>query len=147
MLNTFSMVAMIRTLTVTGTGRADAAAQAESENKDGAKDGRQPNGPSAVLLVQYGPRREPTQRKVEFINAVNVRIPGFKFAQLQDKLKEGMTVSIQGRIQGVYRPGSDVNRVNGRTSDDRMEIELVAERVTPIDLSVPPYSQDKPVQA
>lgn len=75
---------------------------------------------SAILLVQYGATRESTGGPVEFVNAVMVRIPSYKFPQIKDKLKVGKQVQINGHLQGVYKSVMD---------DGFFTTELVADRV------------------
>lgn len=60
-------------------------------------------GPFAVALVQYGPAREETGNKVEFINAVQFRVPPHRHAKASEVLSEGTEVLVQGRVQGVIR--------------------------------------------
>lgn len=76
--------------------------------------------PSAVILVQYGKQREYTGGAVEFVNAVPIRVPPFRFEQIKDNLVEGAFVKITGKTQGVLKS------VMGETN---MAVELVAERV------------------
>lgn len=78
------------------------------------------NNASAILLVQYGATRESTGRPVEFVNAVMVRVPGYKYPQIKDKLKVGKQVQINGKLQGVFKTMVD---------DGFFTTELVAERV------------------
>lgn len=75
---------------------------------------------SAILLVQYGATRESTGGPVEFVNAVMVRIPSYKYPQIKDKLKMGKQVQINGHLQGVYKSVMD---------DGFFTTELVADRV------------------
>lgn len=75
---------------------------------------------SAVLLIQYGALRESTGGPVEFVNAVMVRVPSYKFPQMRDKLREGVQVLINGHVQGVYK--SVMN-------EGFFTAELVADRV------------------
>lgn len=85
-----------------------------SEPKDPRKNA------SAVLLVQYGVTREQTGGSVEFVNAVMVRVPSYKYPQLKDKLKVGAKVQINGHLQGVFKTMLD---------DGHFTTELVADRV------------------
>lgn len=85
-----------------------------SEPKDPKKNA------SAVLLVQYGKQRETTGNAVEFVNAVMVRVPSYKFPQIKDKLKVGAQVQINGHLQGVFKTIVD---------DGYFTTELVADRV------------------
>lgn len=85
-----------------------------SEPKDPRKNA------SAVLLLQYGVTREQTGGSVEFVNAVMVRIPSYKYPQLRDKLKVGVKAQINGHLQGVFKTMLD---------DGHFTTELVADRV------------------
>lgn len=85
-----------------------------SEPKDPKKNA------SAILLVQYGGARESTGGAVEFVNAVMVRVPSYKFPAVKDKLKVGKQVQINGHLQGVYKTMMD---------DGFFTTELVADRV------------------
>src|SRR5690606_8519138 len=81
-------------------------------------------GASAIVLVQWGPLREQSGGAVDFINAGLVRIPNYRFPKLQDKLKVGQTVKINGHIQGVVKTLAD---------DSYITNELVADRVFVLD--------------
>ncbi|KWT98330.1 MULTISPECIES: hypothetical protein [unclassified Variovorax] len=81
-------------------------------------------GASAVLMVQWGPVREQSGGVVDFINAGQVRIPNYRFPKLQDRLKVGQTVKINGHIQGV---------VKTLDADQFLSNELVADRVFILD--------------
>lgn len=76
---------------------------------------------SAVILVQYGPTRESTGKAVEFINAVMVRVPGYKWPSVKDKLIVDKKVEIFGYLQGVYKSVLD---------DGLFTTELVADKIT-----------------
>lgn len=75
---------------------------------------------SAVILVQYGATRESTGGPVEFVNAVMIRIPSYKYPQLKDKLRVGGKVQINGHLQGVFKAMMD---------EGYFTTELVADRV------------------
>lgn len=101
MINTFFLVGDIKKINV-------------STPKD-------PNKPeSAVMLVQYGAQRESSNGTVEFVNAVMIRVPGFKFPQLKAKLKVGKKVQVNGHLQGVLKAAID---------EGFFTTELVADRV------------------
>jgi hypothetical protein len=85
-----------------------------SEPKDPRKNA------SAVLLVQYGATREQTGGSVEFVNAVMVRVPSYKYPTLKDKLRVGAKVQINGHLQGVFKTMLD---------DGHFTTELVADRI------------------
>lgn len=76
--------------------------------------------PSALVLVQYGPHRESTGGMVEFVNAVMVRIPGYRYATSKDFLVVGKQIQVQGKLQGVFRSVMD---------SGHFVTELVAEQV------------------
>lgn len=85
-----------------------------SEPKDPKKNA------SAVLLVQYGTTRESTGGSVEFVNAVMIRVPSYKYPQIKDKLKVGKQVQVNGHLQGVFKTMLD---------DGFFTTELVADRI------------------
>lgn len=85
-----------------------------SEPKDPKKNA------SAVLLVQYGVTRESTGGAVDFVNAVMIRVPSYKYPQIKDKLHVGAQVQINGHLQGVFKTALD---------DGFFTTELVADRV------------------
>ncbi|MBC8737247.1 hypothetical protein F6X40_10550 [Paraburkholderia sp. UCT31] len=78
--------------------------------------------PSAVLLCQYGVQRDESKGPVDFVNAVLVRVPSYKYPELRDTLKVGQRILINGRLQGVAKPTGD-----GRSY---LTVELVTERIT-----------------
>lgn len=86
-----------------------------SEPKDPKKNA------SAVLLVQYGATRESTGGAVEFVNAVMIRVPSYKYPQLREKLKVGKQVQINGHLQGVFKTMMD--------DGGYFATELVADRI------------------
>lgn len=102
MINTFFMHAEIKRINI-------------SEPKDPTKNA------SAVLLLQYGVQREASGGPVEFINAVMVRVPNYKFPALRDKLKVGQKVLVTGHLQGVFKTVMD---------EGYFTTELVADRIT-----------------
>jgi hypothetical protein len=79
--------------------------------------------PSAVLLVQYGVTREATGNPVEFVNAVQVRVPSYLYPKIADKLKEGSTVQINGHLQGVFKTMMDDGYFTAELVADRVEVE------------------------
>lgn len=85
-----------------------------SEPKDPKK------GASAVLLVQYGATREQSGGAVEFVNAVMVRVPNYRYPQLRDKLNVGTQIQVNGHLQGVFKTIVD---------DGFFTTELVADRI------------------
>lgn len=145
-MQNFQIVGRVHSIQVSGAGRANTQASADAEGGDNKGQGARPSGPSAVLFIQYGPRREPTHRQVEFINAVNVRVPGAKWPTLAEKIQEGALVEITGRIQGVYRRPSErasdaaAARLVSASPKAMTEVELVAERVTVIGAGDAPYA-------
>jgi hypothetical protein len=106
MINVFFLVGEIKKINVsTPKARGDEPAKPES----------------AVMLVQYGPQRVSSNGQVEFVNAVQIRVPNFKFPQLKAKLAVGKKVQIHGKLQGVLKAALDENGY--------FATELVAERV------------------
>lgn len=75
---------------------------------------------SAVLLVQYGATREATGGSVEFVNAVMVRVPSYKYPQVADKLREGASIQLHGHLQGVFK---------SMMEEGHFTTELVADRI------------------
>jgi hypothetical protein len=75
---------------------------------------------SAILLVQYGATRESTGGPVEFVNAVMIRVPSYKYPQIKDKLAVGRQVQVNGHLQGVFKTMMD---------EGYFTTELVADRV------------------
>lgn len=67
------------------------------------KDPNKSHQESAVLLVQYGAQREASGGAVDFVNAVLVRVPSFKFPKFKDRLKVGQKVEIIGHLQGIVK--------------------------------------------
>lgn len=84
-----------------------------------------PNDPkknaSAVMMVQYGVKRESTGSSVDFVNAVLIRVPSYKYPKLKDKLVEGSKVQITGHLQGVLK--------SGEIQSSFLATELVADRI------------------
>lgn len=76
---------------------------------------------SAVVLVQYGSSRERTGGPVEFINALMVRIPPFRYEKVKEFLKEDVRVDVTGHMQGVLKQVM---------AEGYMTSELVVDRVT-----------------
>lgn len=76
---------------------------------------------SAVVLVQYGASRERTGGPVEFVNAIMVRIPPFRFEKVKQHLVEGNRIDISGHLQGVLKQVM---------AEGYFTSELVADRVT-----------------
>lgn len=91
-----------------------------SEPKDPKKN------PSAVLLVQYGATREQSGGAVEFVNAVMVRVPNYRYPAIKDSLKVDALVEIKGHLQGVYKTVVD---------EGFFTVELVADQISPVDFN------------
>lgn len=75
---------------------------------------------SAVILVQHGTAREMTGNAVEFVNAVQIRIPSYKYPKVADKLKVGLPVTIHGHHQGILKTAG---------TESFFTVELVADRL------------------
>ena len=103
MINTFFMVGEIKKLTI-------------SEPKDPKKNA------SAIMLIQYGVQREMTGGAVEFVNAVMVRIPSYKFPQLRAKIRLGQTVQITGHAQGVFKNMAEQGFFTAELVADRVDV-------------------------
>lgn len=77
--------------------------------------------PAARVLIQYGEDRAwNNQAAANFVNQLFVRMPYNTHKNFTDKLVEGATVQIKGRMQGVDK------MTNGYSY---MKTELVAERI------------------
>lgn len=87
------------------------------------KSHQQNKGPSAIIVLQYGAPREQSGGPVEFINAVQVRIPNYRYAQIKDSLSIGSILEISGHVQGVLKPTG----IDGQVG---MTVELVADLVS-----------------
>jgi hypothetical protein len=59
--------------------------------------------PSVIIVVQYGPSREPGNGAVEFVNAALIRVPGFRYAKIADRLTVGDIIAVNGHIQGINK--------------------------------------------
>lgn len=99
-----------------------------SEPKDPKKN------PSAVLLVQYGATREQSGGAVEFINAVMVRVPNYRYPAIKDSLQVGAVIEIKGHVQGVYKTAID---------EGFFTVELVADQIAPADFSYLPTGSEE----
>jgi hypothetical protein len=86
-----------------------------SEPKDPTKNA------SAVMLVRYGVQREASGGPVEFVNAVMIRVPSYKYPTLRDKLSVGQKVVVTGHLQGVFKTALD---------EGYFTTELVADRIS-----------------
>ena len=100
-INTFFLLGEIKKINV-------------SEPKDPTKNA------SAVMLVRYGAQREASGGPVEFVNAVMIRVPSYKYPALREKLAVGKNVCVTGHLQGVYKSAMD---------EGFFTTELVADRI------------------
>lgn len=78
---------------------------------------------SAIVLVQYGDIRESTGGPVDFVNAVMIRIPGFKYPQVKDKLRVGSQVQVHGHLQGVLKESLDQGFFTTELVADRVHVD------------------------
>lgn len=79
-------------------------------------------GPTAMILLQYGPSRERTEQPVQFINMALVRVPHFVLEKLKTPLVVGATLDVVAHIQGVSRPMSGMGEAY-------LANEIVADRI------------------
>ncbi|OCX68696.1 hypothetical protein A6M27_17020 [Acidithiobacillus thiooxidans] len=98
-------------------GRVDRITQ--NKKREGGKGG------SAMILLKYGPEREVSNGPVEFVNAVVIRVPAFRFEAIGSRLEEGAVVSVTGHVQGI---------VKGGMGETYMTQELVADNIRANDL-------------
>lgn len=94
-------------------------------------------GGSAMILLKYGPERETSNSSVEFVNAVVIRIPAFRFEALGSRLQEGAVASVTGHIQGILKGGM---------GDTYMTQELVADNIRVNDLDFL-FEEEEPTAA
>lgn len=81
------------------------------------KDGKQQ---AAILMVQYGKPRSRGEGNVEFVNAVLIRVPGYLYGKVKEKMDVGSVVRVDGHIQGVVKT----------VANERFfTIEMVADRI------------------
>lgn len=83
--------------------------------------------PSAVVVIQYGPQRDTTGGQVEFVNALSVRIPSYRYPRYADRLAVGQEVVIYGRGQGVLKRVMNEAFIVNETVADRVDFENAAE--------------------
>lgn len=79
---------------------------------------------SGLIAVQYGNQRQRTDRPVNFVNAVSIRIPHFRWDKVSDKLERGVEVEVTAHLQGVLK-SSMMGHV--------LVTEIVADRITVIE--------------
>jgi hypothetical protein len=84
-------------------------------------------GASAIILLQYGPPRKQTGNAVEFVNAVLIRIPNYKFPVLRERIRVGQHVAVVGKLQGVYKPMMDTGFYTTELVADRVDFDDHAE--------------------
>jgi hypothetical protein len=88
---------------------------------------KNPAKASAVILVQYGPSRERGDKAIEFVNAVKVRIPPYRYIKIKSKLVIGAYVDVTGHLQGVYKHVMGEGSLTDEKVADRVEFEDFAE--------------------
>ena len=81
-----------------------------------------PNGPAAVLMVQYGPSRAKTDKSVQFLNLALVRVPPYVYAKHEGKIKKGCLVDLVGHVQGVLKQVMNDAFVSNELVNDRLQI-------------------------
>lgn len=85
---------------------------------------RDPSKPaSALVLLQYGPNRQSTSNATEFLNAVMIRIPAFRYPAIADRLVVGVRAQIHGHVQGVLKTALDMSHLSAELVADRVIIE------------------------
>lgn len=103
MINTFILAGVIKKVSI-------------SKPKDPKK------GASAVIMVQYGVRRESTGNAVDFVNAVLIRVPSYRYPKCADILKEDARVEITGKLQGVLKASLENNLLTTELVADRIDL-------------------------
>ena len=86
-----------------------------------------PNGPAAVIMVQYGPSRAKTDKSVQFLNLSLIRVPPYVYAKHEGKLKKGCLVDLVGHVQGVLKQVMNDAFVSNELVVDRLQIVEFAE--------------------
>ena len=81
-----------------------------------------PQGPAAVMMVQYGPSRAKTERSVQFLNLALVRIPPYVYSKHEGKVKQGCLVDLVGHVQGVLKTVMNDAFVSNELVIDRLQI-------------------------
>lgn len=94
---------------------------------------RSAKGPSALMLLQYGPSRERTNQPIQFLNVALIRVPHYVYERCHAHLKVGSLVDITGRVQGILKP---------MVSEGYITNELVATRVEVVDSPEEDYEDD-----
>ena len=101
-----------------------------------------PQGPAAVIMVQYGPSRAKTDRSVQFLNLALVRIPPYVYSKHEGKVKAGCLVDLVGHVQGVLKTVMNDAFVSNELVIDRLQIVDFGEDSAP-----PQESEAAPVAA
>lgn len=79
-------------------------------------------GPSAVIVLQYGPSRQRTDQAVQFLNVALIRIPPYVFTKCKDDLKVGRLVDVTGHTQGVLKHIISEGFVTNELVADRLQV-------------------------
>lgn len=64
---------------------------------------REDRKPSAIFMLQYGKNRQRSGGPVEFVNAVLIRVPAFRYEKVKDQLVEGAEVAVSYHVQGLMK--------------------------------------------
>lgn len=113
MIDTFVMMGFIQNL-IENTPRAVKNPQSTDAKK---------GVPTAIIHLMFGDQREATGRSTEFVSAVPIRVPHFRYEKLRGKLRKGQLVQVTGHHQGVLRMEFDKHSFN---------VELVADKIEPV---------------
>ena len=89
-------------------------------------------GPSAVVLIQYGPSRQRTDQMVQFLNVALVRVPPYVYDKLVDTLKVGCLVDITGHTQGVLKHIVEEGFITNELVADRLQVVEAEEPEDPV---------------
>ena len=103
-----------------------------------------PNGPAAVLMVQYGPSRAKTDKSVQFLNLALVRVPPYVYAKHEGKIKKGCLVDLVGHVQGVLKQVMNDAFVSNELVVDRLQIVEFAEDDMPQQAQGQEQAQSQP---
>jgi hypothetical protein len=95
---------------------------------------REDRKPSAIFMLQYGKNRQRTGGPVEFVNAVLVRVPAYRYEKVRDRLVEGAEVAVSAHVQGLMKY---------YMSEPVYSIEIVADH---IEFAEDEYMADDPAE-
>ena len=106
-----------------------------------------PQGPAAVMMVQYGPSRAKTDRSIQFLNLALVRIPPYVYSKHEGKVKAGCLVDLVGHVQGVLKTVMNDAFVSNELVIDRLQVVDFGEEGPPVSAPDEQSTEAPPVEA